>query len=394
MTDQLQQQEPAPSNEPPETPAPAEQPSAPDNDDGPTFIDPDAAELAAALKAVEEEDAAAGGGGQAPDGQSGGDPAAEPEPTREGVPAQGQGEPQQPQGARQEPDPVPYARFREVNEAARLARERAIYLEGQMEALRAALGQQGQKPQQAGQQPQQQAEPSIPERIEAERQRLLDATTQYDEGKISLSQLERVRFQTDDAIAQLREEALRRAAAAAAPQAESLHPSLADETILQYQLTQLEQAHPALRMMSDADIEVLGQMARTEAARQGRPIGVGPRETLRLRQMAAELADVMAPRWYPNSAPQPGTAPNGAAPPATQQTAGQPGAPAGQQALSPAAQSRLQKLNMAAAMPPDTHSMGGAGRADHLSDASIEAMSDEEILALPPSLRNRYLDGG
>jgi hypothetical protein len=48
---------------------------------------------------------------------------------------------------------------------------------------------------------------------------------------------------------------------------------------------------------------------------------------------------------------------------------------------------------MAADMPPDTNNMGTAGNGEVFTDQRISQMTDEEIMALPPTVRQRFLSG-
>ena len=61
--------------------------------------------------------------------------------------------------------------------------------------------------------------------------------------------------------------------------------------------------------------------------------------------------------------------------------------------MSEAATARLKKHEMAADMPPDTNSMGTAGNGEVFTDQRIASMTDEEIMALPATVRKRFLTG-
>lgn len=93
----------------------------------------------------------------------------------------------------------------------------------------------------------------------------------------------------------------------------------------------------------------------------------------KLGERVAQLSDVYGPIWGAK-APQPQQQP---APP-------KPG-------MSPTAQARQQKLAVAANAPPDVNRLtpqGGQG--PEYTEDQIANMSDEEILALPKSVRERF----
>jgi len=152
--------------------------------------------------------------------------------------------------------------------------------------------------------------------------------------------------------------------------------------------------HPWSAELTEQEIDWLSSVARDEFRGLKQPIQAGnPIDTLRLRQRVAELSDVFGPHWYPHKQVAAGP---------TQQTA--PPANGGQQ-RTPASNNRpvntanvretARLANVAVHQPPSLNSAGHAdnGEAAITSDR-ISAMSEDEILALPRQVRDRYLYGG
>lgn len=344
--------------------------------------DPDDLELAEARRAAAEGEQQEGEGGAG----------------EEDAAAAGLTGPEEGQGPEQEADQgeqlarqgsgspmIPKARFDEVLRQAQEARERAIYLEGALQA----------RQQQGRQQGQQQAQKSIPQMIQEARAHKAAAAKRFDDGQISMSEYERVRDQVDDHVATLRsrayaltqrqiEEQRRRSQPRQPQQPATPQVSLADQHLLEQQATDLYAGHPYLEAMSDADMQVLKQMAYAEAQRQGRPYGSTLADTYHLRQHVARLSDLMGPTWYPAHKPQQQASTSAKQPGGQQQTGS---------GLSAQAQARLQKMEQAAGHPPNTNDMGAAGRSEHISDEQIMGMSDEDIAALPARVRHRLIGG-
>lgn len=337
------------------------------------YEDPEAAELAAARAAVEAEDKGEtqGPGAQPQQEAQPTAPAAAPDQTQQ------QGQQQQPR----QPGPVPYDRFAKVAQRTRTLEEENAFLKGALEVLR--HGQQpGQQPPANGQPGNQPAPaapaPDSPEAIiAAAEQRAMQAAEQFDRGEITAVELSRIQMAAarDLADAQV-QTAIRRQAPAPAPV-----ESVTDQMVMEAHVTELEAKNPVLKVLTKPQLSFLQQTAEAEAAAAGQAYRPGPRDTMRLREHVARLANAFAPHWglqVPAAAPAPAS--NGSNPPARQ-----PG-------LSPAAQNRLGKMDMAAGLPPDTARMGQpAAGSGELTDAQILAMSDDDLAALPPTTRARLL---
>lgn len=328
--------------------------------------DPDEAEMQAALAAVQAEQ----GGTQQQEPAAGGQ-------------QQTEGQQQPPQGAsgQQPPAPimVPLGRLQQEAAARKRAQAEADYLRGALEAERAARqggtggqqGQQGQAPAQPGQA--QQQDPYASE-IEAAQAEIDRAAEQFDSGAITLAEFKKVELPHMRRIAALEAE---QAAARVAPRAQSL----ADEEIQAVQVNALAARHPYVNALTQDMAAQLARIAAVEAEAEGRPYGSGPREDMRLREHVARLSDTWGPKWG-LQARQP-----------TQQQQQQT-QPAPNGAPSPQASARMAKMEAAAGHPPDTSGFGQGGQGDAISDARIMTMSDEEISALPATVRARILGTG
>lgn len=263
------------------------------------------------------------------------------------------------------PGPVSYERFLEVVQQRDQARQRAIYMEG------VAAGMRQQTPPAETDQGAAAPPISTADKIVAARAPLLQATADYDDGKISYADLERVRMAAEDQVAELRNQAILDKIAESMPQRVA-EPTISDEQVLNQQLEQLAREHPYLDKLGDNHFKFLEQMARQEAVASGKPIGTGPRETMRLREIVSNLSDHYGPKWFPGE--QPAT-PSRSAPP-----------------VSPGARARAVGLAAAADHPPNVNGLGRPGGGFDISEASIMAMSEEDIAALPAATRARIMN--
>jgi hypothetical protein len=166
---------------------------------------------------------------------------------------------------------------------------------------------------------------------------------------------------------------------------------LSDQAVMQQQIESLATRYPWSTVLSEPELAFLANQARSEAAALGKPIGKGPQETVRLREMVAELAEQRGPRWYRadhEKAIEVQALRQAAA-------AAQP-----QTQAAPAANRHLtlvpanNKAVVAARQPP---SVANTGFVDSgtlaVSNDRVAAMSEDEILALPPAVRSRFLTG-
>ena len=335
--------------------------------------DIDAADLAAALAAAEAEERAAQEAHEAPVGGT----ATAPE-SGEGAEAT-EAPATDDQSQERAPGAVPYQRFRQVNESLNTTKAENEYLKGKVEAMEALVKGGGALPTPATQAPSQAAPtPVPPDQIKQIREAIEAEAEKYDRGEITLKEYEKFRGEREDQIRALE---LQRVTDAVARQAAA--PSMADEAMLAAHAQALDQQYPYLQVMSHEQLLRLRDMAIVEAQQAGRPFGSTAQDTRRLREAVAQLSVGFGPAWG-LTLPQTPSAPNTQSP---------SGSNAGRPALSPAAQARQRKHDMAADMPPDTTHMGSAGNQDTFSEQRIAAMTDEEILALPATVRQRFLTG-
>lgn len=331
--------------------------------------DPEAAELAAAIAAMEAEKGGQAAGGQQQE-QKPPAPQAQPQPN------------QPPQAVRKAPGPVPYERFQSVAQRARTLEEENTFLKGAVDALkgqRPAATTEGTGPQQSAAAPAQPATtpaPDAPESvIAAAEARAMEAAERFDTGEISATELTRIQTAAAKEIAAAQVQMAMRSAPAASE-------SVTDQMVMAAHVERLENENPVLREINQQQLQFLAETAHREAAAAGQPYRAGPRDTMRLREHVARLANAFAPHWGIQArAAQP-------AAPASNNQQPKPGPKPG---LSPAAQQRLGKMDMAAGLPPDTARMGSTAATDQISEAALMAMSDDEIAALPATVRARVL---
>lgn len=250
---------------------------------------------------------------------------------------------------------IPKERFDEV-------RQQAAYWKG------VAEGRASNQPQTEAA-PVEQAKPADPlAEIEAKRLALAD---RFDAGEIGMKQYAQESGALDREVIRIAAET----AKAAVPQQQP-----ADDLFLDQITADLEAKHPYATMITAPEdwafIEAKAAAALKEA---GVRLDQGPRSDLALRQKMAELTDVYGPTLTGKTLqPQPQQpVPNGQKP-----------------GLSPSAQAHKDKLELAARMPPDVSSLGatGAGKGE-VTEADIERMTEEEIAALPRSIRDRIFLG-
>lgn len=328
-------------------------------------LDPEAIELQAARAAVEAEaQGTPGASAPAQEQQQPAAPAAPPStqqaPARKPIP------------------PVPYERFKPVVDENRVLKEEVAYLKGANEALRDRPAPQPAGDAAPGNTQQQPTTPpaNTPEAmIAAAEADAMRAAEKFDTGEITAVELSRVQTAASKAIANASVQIAMQSQPAARES-----ESVTDQMVMEQHVTQLEAAHPVIRSMTDKQLSFLSDTAHREAEAAGTPYRAGSRDTMRLREHVARLATTFAPHWNL-------TVPAAARPAASPATPPKPGTPG----LSPSAQARLGKMDLAAGLPPDTARMGATGQMDTISEASLDTMSDDDIAALPAATRARLL---
>ena len=333
------------------------QPAAPAAEAVTATVDPDDAEVAAALAAAESD-------GKAP---------ATPAPAAAAAPAAAQPTPPTPAAAAA-PQPseqpmIPKARFDEVLGQSSAKDIELARLRGENEALKMVK-----VPATHGAQPAQPAQATPDEQLKALRTERLALAKKFDDGEMGL-----VAYETEKQKLEDREETIREARLAEkfrpAPAAPQASPP---DMRLEEKFQELETAHPMLKtteVMRDDHWEFLLNEAATQLRNEGVVFPQGPLPPLlrfQLSERVANLSDVYGPIWGAKAA-QPQQQP---APP-------KPG-------LSPQGQARQQKLEMAQDAPPDVNRLTPSGGQTEFTEDQIANMSDDEILALPTSVRARF----
>lgn len=356
---------------------------APGADEDPEDVDVIEWNQAKAAMQAEDEAAAAGTTddtateGTAPQGTASPQPAA-------GANADAQG--QQPG---QPPQSIPYPRFVEVNQQAQENARAAAYWQGVAEARAAGVAAPTNG---AGPQPQ---APTPEQQIAAIRTEAVALATRFDNGEITAAKWEAEKAALADREYAIREQVLTtriRPQEAPRPQQPQIH----DVLYLDSLTAKLENDHPWVKVFDRLEEEHQVNLAAEWAYLRERAVdnlvsrkidpSAGDRGKYELRKEIATLATQFGPSLVGALAKQHNIAVPGTAPaPAPAQ--GQP------PQLSPAAKARLAKHEQANGAPPDLTALAGAGGTGtgEITDAQLEAMSDDDIAALPPGVRQRIL---
>lgn len=345
-----------------------------------TFVDPqpsedlDDAEIVQAKQAAEAEGAAGAGEGD------GADPGAEAPSVAPKTPS-----PQDPAEAGQqqssEPVMIPKARFDEVNGRATQAEREAAYWRGVAEAR----GQTGQGQQPAAPQPPQ---PTPQERLTAIATALDALAAQFDNGEITMAEFKRQERELNTQEQAIREEALlAKVKVAPAPPAQD-----GNELYLDTLTADLENQHPMVQVADKIGTQAEWDFMKARAIENLVAKGIDPTQgamgRYELRREIAQLWTQSGPFLLGERAKAQGIVLPGQAKPQ-----GNGNNQPAQQSLSPEAQRRAAALRKAELAPPDLRSMGGEpGDPSGLpTDARLETMGDDEIGALPDSVRRKLL---
>jgi hypothetical protein len=347
--------------------------------------DPDSRELAEARAALAREQGSEGTG----------EPNVEPQPKPADAPEKGATpDPANPQGAEAAPEaaqpespkpgkgekvvPVPVSKLREMKDQSAEAIRVAAYWKGKHDAVAASA-----VPAKAESVPEQALTPE--QQIQAVRSQALDLAEKLDNGEITNRKYVEERQKLEDA-----EAAIRQAMAKPAP-AEPAPAQSGNDLYLEEKTAQLESRFKYTSLItSEAHWDFLAREAANQLRAEGIVFAKGalpPAQALQLRTRISELTDVYGPIWTGKPSEEVyGKAATASAAPA------QPVPAASQPALSKQAQARADKLAMAREEPPNLAAIGQSGNiAGEPSPQAIEAMSDEEIAALPQATRDRLL---
>lgn len=269
---------------------------------------------------------------------------------------------------------VPVAAVIEARRKARVAEDEVIYRKGENEALRNLIRTQAAAPPAAITAPVQTPD----DLIKAERAKVSAAAKQFDEGTITAVQYEQTRGAADDIIRGIDRKATLAATLAAMPKPQaaapvSQEPSLADEAILEQQVHAIQAANPwtsDASPITDPEYDALTSLAYTHLKLEGVAVPATNRGTAILREKVAELASLYGPVWHPGwQAPaQAAAVPAAATPPLTTRQ-----------------QQTQAKIDLAAAMPPDTVGMGQ-------QPPSGAQMTEADVMALPQATLAEMID--
>lgn len=323
--------------------------------------DPDDAAVARARAAAEAEER-----GEKPE-----EPKQTEAETAEEEPAEATGKDQQGQeqgdDKGQEPTAIPYERFKQVNDQLKAAQNALSYMRNAATARAAAAkGETHEAPRQDQQEPQ-----KAPEDLVNEAYSLIDdASQQYDRGEISMREFKQIERQAEEQIWQVRQ-------AQAKPQ-QTYQETAGDEWVLNQHAAELEEQNAWLGVFDVNDLKRLAAIATETFARNGQPLGEGPKETMRLREKVSELTHTYGPAWYPD---QVGNVYGGR----QQQSGSQP------KQESQAARDGRRALAQAEEFPPDTQQTGRTGESGQISEEDIMNMSEDELMDLPKPVRDRLM---
>ncbi len=262
---------------------------------------------------------------------------------------------------------VPVSALAAEREARRKAEAAANFHAGQAAAL-AAVAKAGTGKQSDGENADE-IEPA--EELVQIRSTKLENAKLFDAGKISLEECIKRNDELDERAQDLRE-SMRQPVS---------QPQPAEDLTLAERTAAIEEQNPVVKGLTEDEVDHLVGIAYQQAAREGKPIGTGPKATLDLRTRVAALAT----RLY--GQPEAAAAPS------------KPASGTTQPALSPAAQARAAKLDLAASHPPDVSQMGSAATGAAPSDAEtlarLEAATTEEeadaILRGAPQVVNKAM---
>ncbi len=171
-------------------------------------------------------------------------------------------------------------------------------------------------------------------------------------------------------------------------QPQGQHPPQLDATI-ETNLVRLESDYPVITALDEVQMSQFVRQAYESAQAEGKPIGAGALETMRLHNMAAKHAHEHYGKFYATPA-TPEAAPAAPGTPAQPQV---PAAPGG--GLSPEAQARAAKMDLAAAHPPNINSLGTSADgqlSDEQISSKMDGMSEDEqieFLETMPGLAKR-----
>lgn len=292
--------------------------------------------------------------------------------------------PAQPQGAApaaEDPDQVAIPKWR-FDQALHKEREANAKLQGENEALKLMMGPKSG----TGTSPGATATPAktADEQLKDIKDARKAIAKKFDDGEISrLQEAEELEALSDREYA-VRHEQWK----AQNVPAKIESPDMGDDMRLDELTTQLAVQHKYVDHLTQSQLDYLAAEATRQLTQEGVKFGSGnlpsPQRFI-LRERIARLSDSYGPAMTGKTPEQ--LAPT---PPVTPTTPPAPSNGRGP-ALSPAAQARDAKLDLARNAPPNLSNISGTPGSTEATDDQIAMMDDDAIAALPKATRNRIL---
>lgn len=359
------------------TPAPAQE-AAPVDDDP----------ILASMRAAEEELAK----GNDPEPGQGGENAPTARVEGQNPDQGGQNAPQAaPQGdkpGQQQPSPmIPKARLDEVLQERDQLRQTAQYLQGVVDTQTRMMTTAPQAPSQGNQQPGAPAAPqpqaaTIDQQIAQAEAQKLELAEKYDAGDLSTKEYQEQVIGLDRQIRTLSDQSHQALVESATRKAQATTQQTLLESQVNAAAIKIQAEHPYVAVIDQHhNGTAIWNMIDAEAQQALIQKGINPHDGTPASRVAlmnekAALADKYGPtltgvQVQPQVQPQ------------QQQQQPSPG-------LSPVAQARLAKIDVANQQPPASGSIGNTGQVNQISDDDIMKMSQDEIAALPASVLRRF----
>ena len=283
------------------------------------------------------------------------------------------------------PGAVPLPRFNSVVQQRNQAVEDAAYWRGVAES-RAAGGATGAPPAPVAQPTPAEILAQVEAAITERQNAIVALAEKHDNGEITLAQYEREKFKIQNEIDGIKARHLAGHIQSQMPKEKPAPISWADQVALDNLIADLQVKHPWSAVMPQVELQWLADLAREELTGRGIELVPGSaRSMAAIYEAAAQLSDFFGPRWHPNSTlPAPAATPSVPAvagnPSTAVATTTAPGIPPGVRQAQVEA-----KIGLAARHPPNSATMGSSGGvpAADLTDEQIEAMSADELAALP-----------
>ncbi len=302
------------------------------------------------------------------------------------------GKPGEAEPERQGPDEqnmVPQSRVNKIAAQRNEAVLHAARLQGQNEAMRAMMEKGTAGP--GGEQLPQGPVGTPEERIVAIREEKAASTLKYEEGELSAVEWQKQQDEFEDQVHAVRQEQLQ--PASAGPQAPDNQPQARDPYV-ESLMDGLEAKHPySTEITGKLDWAIIESKALESLRNDGVELRKDAQSTLLLRTRMAEFTDAYGPAMTGKTLEEVKAAQAKKSPKSTPDADGQQAAPAQKKPgeLSPQAQARKQKLDLAAGIAPDVANLGGASSGTELpTDEQILSMGEEEITALPAQAIRKF----